>query len=76
LSSFKKYPTWDSLPEALTAQQISNFLKISRKSVYELFRIPAEQGGIPYFQVGGTKKTDKEDLKHWITKMKQEKALH
>lgn len=72
MKSVKKNTTWDSLPESLTAQQISDFLVVSRKRIYELFRIPAEQGGIPNFKVGTTKKTHKVDLKHWIMKMKQE----
>jgi excisionase family DNA binding protein len=66
----KRHTTWESLPDTLTAQHISEFLAISRKTVYELLKVNVEQGGIPFFHIGASKRVDKKDLKHWIDKVK------
>jgi hypothetical protein len=68
-----KYTTWESLPEILTAQLISNYLQISRRRVYELLQLHPEHGGIPNFQIGISKRVDKSDFKMWITQRKAEK---
>ena len=69
----KKYTTWESLPEFLTAAQIAEFIGISRKRVYELFQLKEEFGGIPNFEIGITKRVDKADFKRWVDQKKQEK---
>jgi hypothetical protein len=68
-----KYTTWDSLPDTLTAQHISDFLQISRRRVYELFQLHKEQGGIPNFEIGISKRVDKSDFRKWLSKKKEEK---
>ncbi|GAA0496789.1 hypothetical protein GCM10008986_24650 [Salinibacillus aidingensis] len=70
----KEYTTWESLPDTITAQQIADFLIISRRRVYELFKLPVEHGGIPYFSIGITKRVQKEDFKQWIVRRKEEKT--
>ncbi|MEB1808958.1 MAG: helix-turn-helix domain-containing protein [Bacillaceae bacterium] len=69
-----KYNTWDSLPDTLTANHISHFLGISRRRVYELFQTHIDQGGIPNYEIGISKRVDKEDLKLWITQQKEKKV--
>ncbi|RPF57035.1 helix-turn-helix domain-containing protein [Aquisalibacillus elongatus] len=54
------------LPEILTAQDIADYLVISRRRVYELFQISVEKGGIRNFDIGNTKRVKKEDLLQWI----------
>lgn len=66
----KKYTTWESLPDTLTAEHISQFLGISRRRVYELFQIPLKQGGIPAFTIGASKRVEKADFKMWIRNLK------
>lgn len=75
MQNTKKYTTWESLPDTLTAQHISEFLGISRRRVYELFHVNVKDGGIPNFKIGATKRVEKADLKHWIT-LKKEEQLH
>ncbi|MDQ0254137.1 excisionase family DNA binding protein [Evansella vedderi] len=69
----KKHTTWESLPDTLTAQQICEFLGISRKTVYELFKVPVEQGGIPNFEIGNSIRVEKTDFKIWINQLKEKK---
>ncbi|MEW4309461.1 helix-turn-helix domain-containing protein [Rossellomorea marisflavi] len=71
----KKHTTWESLPDTLTAQHISEFLGISRRRVYELFQMNEKDGGIPNFKIGATIRVDKADFKHWIT-LKKEEQFH
>ncbi|TYR78455.1 helix-turn-helix domain-containing protein [Priestia megaterium] len=66
-----KHTTWDSLPDTLTAQHISEFLGISRRRVYELFQVSIAKGGIPNFKIGATKRVDKTDFKQWIAQRKE-----
>ncbi|WP_232827979.1 helix-turn-helix domain-containing protein [Paraliobacillus sp. X-1268] len=61
---------WDLLPDTLTALHISEYLHISRRRVYELFQLHEEEGGIPNFQIGASKRVDKQDFKKWITSKK------
>jgi hypothetical protein len=64
----------EDLPDILTAQHISDFLCISRTRVYELFqRIPAA-GGIPNFDIGLSKRVERQDFLNWIQARKQEKV--
>lgn len=64
----------DELPEILTAQDIAKYLRISRGSVYELFKIRPEQGGIPNIAIGLSRRVEKKDFLNWIEAKKQEKA--
>jgi excisionase family DNA binding protein len=73
MANTEKYTTWESLPDTLTAQHISQFLGISRRRVYELFQAHVEQGGIPNFEIGASKRVEKSDFKNWIAQRKEEK---
>lgn len=73
MANTHKYTTWESLPDTLTAQHISQFLGISRRRVYELFQARVEHGGIPNFEIGASKRVEKSDFKNWITQRKEEK---
>ena len=75
MENTKKYTTWESLPDTLTAQQISQFLIISRRRVYELFKIHEDHGGIPNLKIGASKRVDKADFKQWITQRKEKNNL-
>ena len=72
----QKYTTWESLPDTLTALQISQFLGISRRRVYELFQTHVEHGGIPNFSIGTTKRVEKADFKQWINQLKAKREVH
>jgi Helix-turn-helix domain len=61
----------EELPEILTAQHISDYLHISRRRVYELFQIPADNGGIPVISIGLTKRVKKKSFVSWL----QEKEM-
>ena len=74
MTSKKKYTTWNSLPEYLTAKQLADFLGISRKKIYQLFQTPSVYGGIRSFKMGATNKVNKDDLINWILNKKKEKA--
>lgn len=66
--------TIESLPEILTASLISKYLGISNRRVYELFQRKPEQGGIPNFDIGYSKRVEKKDLIKWIQDQKKRKA--
>ncbi|MBU9723649.1 MULTISPECIES: helix-turn-helix domain-containing protein [Bacillaceae] len=70
----KRHTTWESLPDILTAQQISEFLGLARKTVYELFKVPVHQGGIPNYEIGNSKRVEKADLIEWIKQLKEKKS--
>jgi excisionase family DNA binding protein len=74
LTTTKQYTTWESLPDTLTAAHIAQFLGISRKTVYELFKLSVEHGGIPNFEIGTSKRVEKSDLEMWIADQKQKKS--
>ncbi|AJD83045.1 hypothetical protein [Paenibacillus larvae] len=65
----------DELPDILTALLIANYLGISRRRVYELFKLNPEYGGIPNFQIGKTKFAHKDDLTQWIENKIKEKSM-
>ncbi len=65
--------TMEELPEILTAQHIADYLAISRRRVYELFQIKPVAGGIPNFDIGLSKRVDKQDFIDWIEARKREK---
>ncbi|MGX4583335.1 helix-turn-helix domain-containing protein [Paenibacillus chitinolyticus] len=62
---------WENLPDVLTAKDISEFFKISRRRVYELFQMSPESGGIPNYPIGLSKRADKEDVKKWKESLKK-----
>lgn len=64
----------DEMPEILTAQNIADYLGISRKRVYELFQIKPEHGGIPNFDIGYSRRVRKKDFVAWIDKKVHEKS--
>lgn len=64
----------DSLSDILTAQDIASYLKISRGSVYDLFKLNPEQGGIPSIAIGLSKRVEKVDFLLWIKSKKKEKS--
>lgn len=70
----KKEKTLDELPDILTAQDIADYLKISRRRIYELFQINVIYGGIPNFEIGNSKRVLKEDLVKWIISKKNSKS--
>ncbi|WP_411734993.1 helix-turn-helix domain-containing protein [Paenibacillus sp. M2] len=62
----------NELPEILSAQNIADYLSISRPRVYELFQIKNSSGGIPNFSIGATRRVVKIDFINWIEKLKAE----
>ena len=64
----------NSLPEILTAQDIATFLRISRGSVYDLFKLSPEQGGIPNIAIGISKRVERADFVKWIQDQKTRNA--
>ena len=59
-----------NLPQILTAQHIANYLGISRRRVYELLQMSEEAGGIKCFQIGISKRVDKDDFLSGLKKRK------
>jgi excisionase family DNA binding protein len=64
----------DELPEIITAQHIADYLGISRGKVYVLFQTKPTAGGIPSFDIGASRRVDKQDFLSWIDARKGEKA--
>jgi hypothetical protein len=62
------------LPEILTAKIIAEYLAISKRRVYELFQLKPEVGGIKCFEIGKSKRVDKQDFLNWLDVRKKEKA--
>lgn len=62
----------DMLPDILTAGHISKYLGVSRATIYELFKVNVEYGGIPNFKIGNSRRADKKDLIRWIEDRKGE----
>ncbi|MGP3787190.1 DNA-binding protein [Chryseobacterium mucoviscidosis] len=62
---------WEDMPDVMTAQDIANVLGISRKTVYELFTLKTEHGGIPNYPIGVSKRADKVDVIAWKNKLKE-----
>lgn len=60
----------DSLPKILTAEQIAQYLAISKKTVYELIK----SGDIKGFCIGRTVRVEKSDFIQWIQDQKSKKA--
>ena len=64
----------DDLPEILTAKLIATYLGVSRRRVYELFQLNPKHGGIPNFEIGASKRVDKQDFIKWIEDRKKIKS--
>lgn len=65
-------PTMAELPEILTAQHMADYMDLSRKTIYELFKIKPEYGGIPCISIGTSKRALKEDFCQWIQDRKNQ----
>ncbi|MGG6309845.1 helix-turn-helix domain-containing protein [Paenibacillus macerans] len=61
---------FDQLPDLLTAQNVADYISISRRRVYELFQLPVDRGGIPCIEIGATKRVYKHDLAKWLSSKK------
>lgn len=66
----------DDYPEMLTAQNISDYLGISRKRVYEFMNLSKDQGGLVCIKIGITKRVAKEDFVEWIRERKDGGRYH
>lgn len=62
----RKQLTIEELPQVLTAQHIADYLYLARVTVYELFKLPIERGGIPNFNVGNSRRVMKSEFIAWI----------
>ncbi|MDQ0880963.1 helix-turn-helix domain-containing protein [Peribacillus sp. V2I11] len=62
-----------NLPSILTAQHIADYLGISRRRVYELMQMSEKAGGIRSFNIGTSKRVDREDFLRWIEMKKYQK---
>lgn len=58
--------TFDELQDILTAQDIADHQRISRRRVYELFDLSPEHGGIPNYCIGISRRVLKRDYLKWI----------
>jgi len=61
----------DNLPHILTAQEIADFLRIGRKRVYELLDLSPDHGGIPSFNVGRSRRVEREEFRRWLDRRKE-----
>ncbi|AHV96117.1 DNA-binding protein [Paenibacillus sabinae] len=68
----KKHYTIEELPPVLTAQHIADYLLIARLTVYGLFDLPPERGGIRNFPVGKSRRAMKSDLIDWINSQRDQ----
>jgi hypothetical protein len=69
----KNERTINDYPEIMTAANISEYLHISRRRVYELFNLSPSHGGIPCIAIGASKRVKKSSFIDWINKA--EKAV-
>lgn len=74
LKGKRQHISIDDLPEIITAQNISDYLGICRRRVYELFQLKPSAGGIPNFDIGLSRRVEKKDFIQWIDAKKKEKA--
>ncbi|MDK8182069.1 DNA-binding protein [Paenibacillus sp. UMB4589-SE434] len=64
---------WDKLPDEMSAQNIADIFQISRRKVYEFFDRHPSAGGIPNYQIDGTRRAEKEDVRRWRDSKKSNK---
>lgn len=62
----------EQYPEIMTAANISDYLHISRRRVYELLQLPPANGGIPCIVIGITKRVRKDSFIDWLNKAESE----
>jgi excisionase family DNA binding protein len=67
----KEYITFESLPDILEAKHIAQYLRISRRRVYELCHLSPKHGGIPNFSIGASIRVEKEDFNQWVEQKKK-----
>lgn len=67
-----KTVTLEELPQVLTAQHIADYLILARNTVYDLYKLPPDRGGIPNFQVGKSRRVMKTDFIGWINKQRSQ----
>lgn len=58
-------------PEIMTAAHIAEYLHISRRRVYELFKLSPSKGGIPCIEIGASKRVRKESFVDWLSKLEK-----
>lgn len=63
--SLKTLPLQE-LPEMLTVQQTAEYLGVSRNTLYSLCQQNKENGGLPSFKTGNTRRIRKSALIDWI----------
>lgn len=66
-----KILTADEMPDILSAQLIANYLGLSRSTIYSLFDVNPEFGGIPNFSIGISRKVDKQVFFNWLESRKK-----
>lgn len=64
----------DEYPEILTCADISEYLHLSRRRVYELLKLSPAHGGIPSFEIGASKRAKRASFKLWVDKLEQEQT--
>lgn len=67
-----KAKSLEEYPEILTAANISEYLHISRRRVYELFKVSPSNGGIPCIEIGSSKRVKKDSFIAWLKNREQE----
>jgi excisionase family DNA binding protein len=50
------------LPPVLTAEDIQEYLNVSKSKAYDLFKLK----GFPTIIIGGNKRVKKDDFLHWL----------
>jgi excisionase family DNA binding protein len=71
MKTTKEYITLESLPDILEVKYIAQYLRISKRRVYELCHLSPKHGGIPNFSIGASIRVDKEDFKQWLEQKKK-----
>lgn len=62
----KKTKSLEEYPEIMTAAHVSEYLHISRRRVYELFKLAPSSGGIPCIEIGLSKRVKKDSFVKWL----------
>lgn len=61
----------DEIPDVMVAQDIADYMHISRYKVYELMKMSPEYGGIPCFGSGRSVRCMKADFVQWLEAQKK-----
>jgi hypothetical protein len=62
----------EEYPDILTAAHIAEYLLISRRRVYELFKLAPSHGGIPCMEIGISKRVMKHSFVAWLNAREKE----